>query len=474
MIVPVILAGGSGSRLWPVSRESYPKQFCSFGSDLSLFQQTARRAYSRENVTQLIVIGNFQHRFIIAEQLRHIGIEDAKILLEPVGRDSAAAILSAAYFVENSDPGAVLWIMPSDAYIDSAKSLNHDLQNAVEVAVNEDLILLFGIQPTQAYSGYGYIEQGTPICDNTAYKVASFCEKPSREKAQKMLESKKYFWNSGIFIGTTTRILADSQKYLPEIYEHCARSITHLQQEMGIFYLLNKEDFSQIKPISFDYGVVEKTSHIAFIRASFVWSDLGTWEALWNVADKDEDDNVVTGNVVLHDVNESYVNTNKTLTVLNHVKNLVVITTSDAVLVSDKQHVQDIKRIVAHMKKTGRKEGMMHARMYRPWGFYETLIVGGRFKVKYIHVKPGGKLSLQKHFHRAEHWVVVEGTAKVTSQGHEKLLMENESAFLPAGTEHRLENPGKIDLVVIEIQSGAYLGEDDIVRLQDVYARKSH
>ncbi|AOX19414.1 mannose-1-phosphate guanylyltransferase/mannose-6-phosphate isomerase [Kozakia baliensis] len=468
-IVPVILSGGSGSRLWPVSRGSYPKQFWPLLTDKTLLQETALRGQNA-GLSAPIVVCNAEHRFIIAEQLREAGIADARIVLEPVGRNSAPAIAAAAFLVAEQDPDAVLWIMAADAAITDANALRTALQSAVSAA-NAGRIVTFGMKPTKPETGYGYIERGDEIAGiPNVYSVAQFVEKPNAEKAQALVADGRYLWNSGMFVAQARTFLSETEAYEPQVYENVRRAVAERHTDLD-FERLDPASFSAAPDISVDYAIAERTKLAAVVPGDFGWSDIGSWDALWELSPKDEDGNATYGDVFLDRAKNCYVRSDGIVATVAGVEDLIVVVTQDAVMVSHRDRAQDVKHMVARLTKAGRKEAITHNRNYRPWGFYEGLIQGDRFQVKRIVVDPNQKLSLQKHFHRAEHWVVVEGTAIVTRDDEKHMVRENESIYLPLGAVHRLENPGKIPLTLIEVQSGPYLGEDDIVRIEDVYSR---
>ncbi|MXV36056.1 MULTISPECIES: mannose-1-phosphate guanylyltransferase/mannose-6-phosphate isomerase [unclassified Saccharibacter] len=470
MVVPVILSGGSGSRLWPVSRKAYPKQFCPILSEETPFQETVQRAQQIGVTAPPIVVANRDHRFIAAEQLRQLAVEDASIILEPVARNSAAAMAAAAFWQADKDPDAVLWFMPADAAIENFDALATALFQAKQAA-ERDYIVTFGMQPNRPETGYGYIEQGSSV-ENTdnVYQIARFLEKPDAETAEHFLKYGHYLWNSGMFIARARVFLEELLLLAPDIYHAVKSSLSSSGSDLG-FVRLDEEAFSRAPSISVDYAVAEKTTRAAVVPASFEWMDVGSWDAVWELTHKDGDGNAAHGNVFLDHAHNCYVHSEGAVTTVTGVDDLIIVVTRDAVMVSHRDRAQDVKKMVERLKKEGRPEAEQHVRMYRPWGFYESLNKGERFQVKRIQVSPGEKLSLQKHFHRAEHWVVVEGTALVTRDDENVLVRENESIYLPLGCVHRLENPGRIPLVLIEVQSGSYLGEDDIVRLQDVYQR---
>lgn len=468
-VIPVILSGGSGSRLWPVSRSSYPKQFWPLVSRRTMVQETALRSQGAGFAMPIIVCNN-EHRFAMAEQLKEVGITASRILLEPVGRNSAPAIAAAALLAAETDPDAVLWVMAADAAIQKPENVASALDIAVRVA-RAGRIVTFGMTPTRAETGYGYIEKGAPLAGyEGAYSVARFVEKPDAANAARMLESGQFLWNSGMFVFTARTMLQEMEKYEPAILTAVRQAVQGRKSDID-FERLDAAAFARSPDISIDYAVAERTSLMTVIPGDFGWSDVGSWDALWELDPKDDNGNVTIGDVAVFNTSNSYVRTDGVLTAVTGVEDLLVVVNDDAVLVTHRDHAQDVKAIVSRLKKDGRKEATTHSRCYRPWGFYETLIEGSRFQVKRIVVEPGEKLSLQKHYHRAEHWVVVEGTAQVTRNEETILLRENESVYLPLGAVHRLENPGRIPLTLIEVQSGPYLGEDDIVRLEDAYSR---
>jgi mannose-1-phosphate guanylyltransferase/mannose-6-phosphate isomerase len=470
-IVPVILSGGSGTRLWPVSRESFPKQLWPLISDRTLLQETALRARGNGFAPPVIVC-NQEHRFLIAEQLRNAGIADARILLEPIGRNSAPAIAAAAMLVAEQDPDAVLWLLAADHAIADSAALHQALGIAVRAA-RTGRIVTFGMRPTAPETGYGYIERGAPLTDaQGAYTVARFVEKPGAAEAAQLVAGGRHLWNSGMFVFTARTLLQEIEAHAPEVSRAVGQAIATRKDDLD-FIRLGVDAFTNSPSISLDYAVAERTSRAAVVPADIGWSDVGSWGALWELGEKDNAGNVAVGDVLLEAAQNCYVRSDGMLAAVVGLKDAVVVVTADAVLAMHRGHAQDVKNIVDRLKSAGRHEAVAHNRMYRPWGFYETLILGDRFQVKRIVVTPGCKLSLQKHFHRAEHWVVVKGSALVTRDNETLLIRENESIYLPLGSVHRLENPGKIPLTLIEVQSGAYLGEDDIVRLDDIYNRIS-
>jgi mannose-1-phosphate guanylyltransferase/mannose-6-phosphate isomerase len=468
-IVPVILSGGSGTRLWPVSRASFPKQLWPLVSERTLIQETARRAIG-PGFAPPVIVCNQEHRFLIAEQLREAGVASPRILLEPCGRNSAPAIAAATLLVAEQTPDAVIWMMAADSAITRTEALGQALAHAV-AAAHAGRIVTFGMTPTSAETGYGYIEVGEALPESPgAHLVARFVEKPDPMMAAALVAGGKHLWNSGMFVFTARTMLAEMEAYAPDVLAAVRRALATRSTDLD-FIRLGTEAFANCPDISLDYAVAERTQRAAVVPADLGWSDVGSWNALWELGDKDSAGNVSVGDVVLEGARNCYARSDGMLTALVGLTDTVVVTTEDAVLVMHRDRAQEVKKIVDRLRRAGRSEAAAHNRSYRPWGFYESLINAERFQVKRIVVKPGEKLSLQKHFHRAEHWVVVAGTAVVTRDAEQVLVRENESIYLPLGCVHRLENPGRIPLELIEVQSGAYLGEDDIVRLEDTYGR---
>jgi mannose-1-phosphate guanylyltransferase/mannose-1-phosphate guanylyltransferase/mannose-6-phosphate isomerase len=468
-IIPVILSGGSGTRLWPISRKSFPKQFWPLASTKPMLAETALRA-TGPAFAPPIVVANQDHRFVIAEQLRAAGINDSRIVLEPVGRNSAPAIAAAALLAAEDNPDAILWIMAADAAITKPAALQQAVAHAYQAARSGHFVT-FGMSPTAPEIGYGYIAQGEPLADLPGvYRLERFVEKPNAARATAMLSEGGYLWNSGMFMFTAKLLLEELDHYAPEVLTSVRAALTTRVTDLD-FIRLGTTDFAAAPDISIDYAVAEKTSRAVVVPADIGWSDVGSWTALADLTPHDANGNAVQGDALFEASKNCFVRSEHSLTALLGVENLIVVTTQDAVLVADKSQAQNVKKIVERLKAQNRPEADSHPRIYRPWGFYEGLTLGERFQVKRIVVWPGQKLSLQKHFHRAEHWVVVNGVALVTRDDEQKLLQENESVYLPLGCVHRLENPGKIPLTLIEVQSGAYLGEDDIVRFEDTYGR---
>ncbi|MEI7712341.1 MAG: mannose-1-phosphate guanylyltransferase/mannose-6-phosphate isomerase [Rhodospirillales bacterium] len=468
-IVPVILSGGSGTRLWPVSRESFPKQLWPLVSERTMIQETALRAKGAAFAPPIVVC-NQEHRFLIAEQLRASGIDGVRIVLEPVGRNSAPAIAAAALLVAEEDPDTVLWMMAADAAIGDVPALLTALDLAV-AAARRGRIVTFGMRPTAPETGYGYIEQGEELPDAPGvHAVVRFLEKPDSATAAAFVAGGKHLWNSGMFVFTARTLMEELNTHAPDVLPAVGRSVAGRTADLD-FIRLGVDAFAACPSISLDYAVAERTDRAAVIPAAIGWSDVGSWSALWELGAKDAAGNVTLGDVFLEGAEDCYVRAEGKLAAVVGLKDTVLVVTDDAVLAMHRDKAQDVKKIVDRLKVAGRREATAHNRGHRPWGFYESLIQGDRFQVKRIVVHPGRQLSLQSHYHRAEHWVVVNGTAKVTRDSEVMILRENESVYLPLGCVHRLENPGRIPLTLIEVQSGAYLGEDDIVRLEDTYGR---
>ena len=468
-IVPVILSGGSGTRLWPVSRESFPKQLWPLVSDHTMLQETARRGVG-PGFAAPIVVCNQEHRFLVAEQMRATGIADAEIVLEPMGRNSAPAITAAALLAQARDPDAVLWMMAADASIERTEALQAALMQAV-VAARGGRIVTFGMQPHRAETAYGYLEVGAELADAPGvHEVTRFVEKPDAATAAALVGTGTHLWNSGMFVFTAATLLQEMERYAPDVLAAVRRAVDGRTRDLD-FTRLDHAAFAACPNISLDYAVAERTTRAAVIPADLGWSDVGSWDALWEVSAKDGGGNASVGDVLLEGATNCYVRSDGILTAVVGLEDVVVVVTEDAVLAMHRDRAQDVKRVVDRLRQAGRHEAVAHNLTYRPWGFYESLIQGNRFQVKRIVVQPGQKLSLQKHFHRAEHWVVVTGVALVTRDDEEVMVRENESIYLPLGCVHRMANPGKIPLTLIEVQSGSYLGEDDIVRIEDTYGR---
>ncbi|WP_366656688.1 mannose-1-phosphate guanylyltransferase/mannose-6-phosphate isomerase [Fodinicurvata sp. EGI_FJ10296] len=491
-IAPVVLSGGAGTRLWPLSRSAYPKQLLSLFGDESLIQQTVRRVSGRidddASFSAPIVVCNQEHRFLIAEQLRNAGIDPDAIILEPAGRNSAPAAAIAAMTLAQADPEALMLLTPADHVIRDVPAFLDAVATGIPAAADGRLVT-FGIHPSHPETGYGYIRAGSVAEGNAggtglqgagdaggkadasgrAFHVASFTEKPDIETATGFLASGDYYWNSGIFLFRADTFLGELGRFEPEILAACRTAIAQAHSDLDFTRL--GEGFARSPGVSIDYAVMERTDKAVVVPVDPGWSDVGSWSSLWDLGDKDGDGNVLDGDVLSQDSRNNFVKSPQILTALVGVDDLVVVVTDDAVLVASRDRVQDVKKIVEGLNRQGRPEGSVSHRVYRPWGFYQSVHRGERFQVKRITVTPGAQLSLQKHYHRAEHWVVVNGTAMVTRDDEKIMVRENESIYLPLGCTHRLENPGKVPLNLIEVQSGAYLGEDDIVRFDDQYGR---
>lgn len=466
MIYPVVMAGGSGTRLWPMSRELYPKQFLSLVGENTLLQDTLTRLGGLETAAPILIC-NEEHRFLAAEQLRQIDLLDHNIILEPVGRNTAPAIALAAQTALLRDKDALLLVLAADHSITNATAF----QQAVNVAqpfAEQGGLLTFGIVPSHAETGYGYIRRGQQ--QGEAFAVAQFVEKPDASTAESYVASGEYYWNSGMFLFRADRYLQELEAHRPDILQACQAAMSSTQPDLD-FIRVDKEAFKACPAESVDFAVMEHTDRAMVIPLDAGWSDVGSWSALWELADKDVDGNISHGDVILHQSKNTYVRAENALVATVGVQDLVIVQTKDAILVATKDQVQNVKAIVNELKTAGRSEHRLHREAYRPWGKYDAIDNGSRYQVKRITVKPSAKLSLQMHHHRSEHWVVVSGTANVTIDGKTQMLTENQSIYIPVGSVHALENPGKIPLELIEVQSGPYLGEDDIVRFEDRYGR---
>ncbi|EBH9366966.1 mannose-1-phosphate guanyltransferase, partial [Salmonella enterica subsp. enterica serovar Cerro] len=471
---PVIMAGGTGSRLWPLSRELYPKQFLCLQNNLSMLQSTISRLDGIKHASP-IVICNEKHRFIVADQLLQMNQLTNNIILEPVGRNTAPAVALAALVAKNnsSKEDPLLLILAADHVFTNENEFRITVSKAIPFADRGKLVT-FGIVPSKAESGYGYILRGNKLQledDIIAFDVEQFVEKPSIETAQAYVASGDYYWNSGMFLFRAGRYLEELKKYRPDILIACEKSISDLNIDLN-FVRINEDDFYPCPDVSIDYAVMEHTADAVVMPMDAGWSDVGSWSSLWEISAHTPEGNVHHGDVISHKTENSYVYAESGLVTTVGVKDLVVVQTKDAVLIADRHAVQDVKKVVEKIKADGRHEHHMHREVYRPWGKYDSIDAGERYQVKRITVKPGEGLSVQMHHHRAEHWVVVAGTARVTINGEVKLLGENESIYIPLGATHCLENPGKIPLDLIEVRSGSYLEEDDVVRFRDRYGRK--
>ena len=469
MLKPVFLSGGVGSRLWPVSREAYPKQFLPLAGDKPMLVDTLSRVEGLSPAPAMVIC-NEAHRFIVAEQLRESGCEDGDIVLEPVGRNTAPAVAVAALRALESDPDAVLLVLPADHVVLRPEAFREAVKAALPQAEAGRLVT-FGVVPDRPETGYGYIRRADAL-DGSTFELAEFVEKPDAGTAQRYVDSGEYYWNSGMFLLGAQAYLDELSRLAPEIVDACRQALGEARTDLD-FVRLDEQAFEACPGDSIDYAVMEKTALGAVIPLDCGWSDVGAWSALWEVGEADSNGNVLHGDVLADGCTGSYLRSESRLVAATGVDALVVVETPDAVLVANRENVQDVKRLVTALKAASRDEASVHARVYRPWGSYESLINGDRFQVKRIVVNPGQKLSLQKHHHRAEHWIVVSGTAEVTCEDKIFMLGEDQSTYIPLGHKHRLMNPGRIPLELIEVQSGSYLGEDDIVRYDDIYGRES-
>ncbi len=467
-IHPVILSGGSGTRLWPLSRYSRPKQFLSIHGGTSMFTQTLERVGGK-TFAPPVVVCNDAHRFLVAETLRHLDIEANEIILEPVGRNTAPAITAAALHLVSHDPDSVMLVLPSDHVVGEVRAFHAAVETAAGVAAAGNLVT-FGVTPGHAETGYGYIRQGVPLGDG-GWRVESFVEKPDRKTAEAYLAEDSYYWNAGIFVFRAQTFLEEVKRFHPDIFGLASSALNNGTRDLDFFRLENAA-FESAPTISVDYAVMEKTKHAAMVPLNAEWNDVGSWESLWKLGNADANGNVVQGKATLLDSRENYVRSEKPLVAALGVTGLAVIATDDTVLVLPRDRAQEVKDIVAALEAAGHEETTNHTRVYRPWGHYQNLEDGEGFLVKRIVVNPGAKLSLQRHQRRAEHWIVVAGSARVTNGEDTFVLNPNQSTYIPLGATHRLENPGDEPLHLIEVQSGDYIGEDDIVRLEDTYGRK--
>jgi mannose-1-phosphate guanylyltransferase/mannose-6-phosphate isomerase len=467
-VIPVILSGGAGTRLWPLSREMYPKQLLSLTGKQTMLQDTALRLAAIAGAIPPIVVCNEAHRFTVAEQLHALDIQPSAILLEPSGRNTAPAVALAALKALKIDPNATLVVAPADHVIRDAGKF----QQAAEVAValaQHDKLITFGIVAHAPETGYGYIRRGEGA--GPAYPVAQFIEKPPLDLALQYVASGDYYWNSGMFVFKASRYLSELSSLAPDILAACTAALQAAKTDLD-FVRIDKAEFIKCRSESIDYAVMEKTQDALVLPLDVGWSDVGSWSSLFDVLPADEEGNVLLGDVMVHDTHDCYVHSTSRLVAAVGMEDHIIVETKDAILVAPKDRVQDVKDLVAKIKKSGRTESALHREVFRPWGSYDSIDSGERFQVKRLSVKPGGVLSLQMHHHRAEHWIVVQGAARITRNDETFLLAENESTYIPVGATHRIENPGKVPLHIIEVQSGSYLGEDDIVRFEDNYGRK--
>ena len=464
---PVILCGGSGTRLWPSSRKAYPKQFVPLFDANSLYQYTLRRFSAAEFGAPLIMTGE-DFRFMAVEQADAIGLSDARVVVEPVGRDTAAAILAAALVLENT-PDDLMLVAPSDHALADVEAFHAAIRTG-QAAAEDGALVTFGIMPDRPETGYGYLEL-TERPDGVT-TVVKFTEKPDQETAKAFLDTGRYLWNAGIFMGRVRDFISAFEKYAPDLIAPVTASVAAARRDLG-FTRLEADAFAQARAISVDYAIMEKADSVVAVPLDCGWSDLGAWDALWKVSPRDESENATFGDVIAIDCDRSYLRSEEpsmTLVALG-LKDVVAVAMRDAVLIMDRSRGQDVKAVVEMLRNAGKPQADEYPRFHRPWGWYETLCIDNRFQVKRIMVKPGGILSLQSHRHRSEHWIVVAGTAEVTVGDEVKLVTENQGVYIPLGMRHRMANPGKVPMYLIEVQTGPYLGEDDIVRYEDVYDR---
>jgi len=469
MLIPLILSGGSGTRLWPISRRNLPKQFLSLAGSETLFQQTIQRAMRLPHAAAPVVVASDDHRFLAAEQLQELKINDADILLEPMARNTAPAIAVGSLQAMARDADAIILVLPADHLIGDDQSFRDAVAKAQPLAA-QGWLVTFGIRPDRPETGFGYIRRGKSL-ENETFQVEQFVEKPKLDVAERYLASGEYDWNSGMFMFRASRYLEELATHAPAMLQAAREAYDRANIDLD-FVRLDSQAFSAAPSDSIDYAVMEKTTRAAVVPVACGWSDIGSWDALWLAADKDANGNHLEGDVIALDTTGSLVRSHdRHLVATVGLKDVVVVTTPDATLVARRDTSQDVKRIVDQLKAAGRTEHDLHRVVHRPWGTYDSLESGDRFQVKRIIVKPGAALSLQMHHHRAEHWIVVKGVAEVTCDDKVFLLAENQSTYLPLGSKHRLRNPGKVPVELIEVQSGSYLGEDDIVRFDDVYGR---
>jgi mannose-1-phosphate guanylyltransferase/mannose-6-phosphate isomerase len=469
-IYPVVLSGGAGTRLWPMSRELYPKQLLALTAEESLLQETVRRVGDRDRFRAPVVVCNEEHRFIVAEQLRAIGVTPWSTVLEPFGRNTAPAAAVAALMLEEAEPGAVLLVMPSDHVIADGAAF-HRAVMAGAGAAREGALVTLGVTPEEPETGYGYIEKGEALPRHSGcFRVSRFVEKPDSETARGLLAAGGWHWNSGIFLFAARSYLEELERLQPEIVVASRAALAAGRRDLD-FFRLDRDAFKGSPSLSIDYAVMEHTARAAVVPVTMGWNDVGSWSALWQIGKKDRHGNVCVGDVIVQDVRDCYIRSEGRLVTAFGVEDMVIVATDDVVMVVPRARAQEVRQLVECLKAQGRTEHVVHSHVFRPWGSYRSIDNGDRFQVKQIVVKPGAKLSLQMHHHRAEHWVVVNGTARVTRGEETFLIHENESTFIPLGVVHRIENPGKVPLRLIEVQSGPYLGEDDILRFEDSYGR---
>ncbi len=476
-IIPIILAGGTGSRLWPLSRKSFPKQFLNLleSDEYTMLQKTYKRIESLEDISKPIVICNKEHRFIVAHQMTEIGVEPLDILLEPEGRNTTPAITISALRVldkfKDTNIEPILLILSADHQIEDISKFHLAIRKSIDIALDGNLVI-FGVPPTFPATGYGYIKSENKLDyeKTITSKVDYFAEKPDKKTAEMFIRDKKYFWNSGMFVFKASSIISEVKKFTPEILKNCERCLRQSKKDLD-FLRLDKDSFINCEDISIDISVFEKTNKAFVILLSCGWDDIGSWQSLWEISKKDEVGNAINGRVLIKDTKNSLIKSEEKLVVSIGLENVVIVETKDAVLVTSKNSSQRIKGVVSHMKEKGFDEAVIHKKVFRPWGSYLSIEEGETWQIKKIEVNPGASLSLQMHHKRSEHWIVVKGIAKVEIDSNKMTLSENESAYIPLGAKHRLSNPSDLPLILIEVQSGNYLGEDDIVRFEDLYGR---
>ena len=467
-LIPVILSGGSGKRLWPLSRTEYPKQYFQLASEKTMLQETILRLNGLENLADPIIICNDSHRFLVAEQCQQIGIKNPTILLEPIGRNTAPAIAASAIQSLKDSHDAILLVLSADHVIQDIDAF-HKAINVARVQVKSGMLATFGIVPTDADTGYGYIKSGKDIGDGV-FKVEEFVEKPDLKTAEFFIEQSNYLWNSGMFLFQASKLIEELKIYAPNIFISVNNAVNNATQDLD-FIRLEKKSFESSPSDSIDYALMEKSNNVVVVPLNAQWNDIGSWKALYDIASNDNQGNVIKGDVITQDTTNTYISAEHHLVAVIGVNNLIIVDTPDATFIASQDKVQDVKNIVESLEISGRSESTLHRKVYRPWGWYDSIESGKYFQVKRLHVKPGAKLSLQMHHKRAEHWVVVNGEATVTNGNQVFILKKGESTFIPIGTTHALENQSNESVEIIEVQSGTYLGEDDIVRFEDVYGR---